>query len=207
MKQATLNLDLDLRAYFEEVVEDTLRGRAQRPDPAIQQYLLGLLEDSALGEGPVRETLGAPLAVQLSDALSAPPNVRFDKLRQLGDGVLLVGGMYESYLRRAGLADGYVIALGQRAYLAASSLMVRSGAEAVIIGESSTDLLARLAESLSRIIALLRDVSDTLVARSAHSARDVARLCERWVDKRSDHLARLLQGHGISPALLASSSN
>jgi hypothetical protein len=102
-----------------------------------------------------------------------------------------------------GLADGYVISLGQRAYSAASHLMTPGVS---MVGAQPTDLLARLAESLSSIMALLRDVADTLVARSASSARDLARLCERWVDRRTDHLARLLQGHGIRPPMLGISN-
>lgn len=201
MNESTLNLELDLRQFLQEVISDTLQGRANRPEPVIVEYLLGLLEDSARGEGPVRDTLGTPLVVQLSQALQAPPSERFGRLRKLGDGVLLLGGLYEPHLKHAGLPDRYVIALGQKAYSAASNLMVPSAATP-LVGDEGWDLLARLAEGFRHFVALLRDVSDTLVARSARSARDVAHLWERWVEKRTDHLTRLLQGQGIPAAAL-----
>jgi hypothetical protein len=94
-----------------------------------------------------------------------------------------------------------VIALGQKAYSAASHLMVPSPSTP-LLGDESWDLLARLAEGFRQFVALLRDVSDTLLARSARSARDVAHLWERWLQKRSDHLTRLLQGQGIPATAL-----
>lgn len=192
----SLDLDLGLRDFLREVVDDTLRGSNTRPEPLIQEYLLGLLEDSACGKGLVRETLASPLAVQLSEALHAPAAERFHRLRKLGDGVLLLGGLYEPHLRHTGLPDRYVIALGQKAYSSASQVMV-VGPSTPIVGEEPVDLLARLAEGFTQFIALLRDISDTLIARSANNARDLTKLWERWVEKKSDHLGRLLAGRGI----------
>lgn len=199
------SLDGNLRDFFVDVVGETLDGREARPSAIVQDYLVGLLEDSALslGRGPVETTLGAPLAVQLSEALHAPMAVRFDQLRRLGDGILLISGIYEAHLRKYGLEDRYVATLGAKAYSAASMIMTPSS-DALTVGRGALDILDRLAHGFVQFMKLLRDVADTLVARSAQSAGDVARLVERWLERRTTHLERLLGGKGIPSCALAS---
>lgn len=198
------SLEGNLRGFFVEVIGETLDGRAARPSAIVQDYLVGLLEDSALslGSGPVESTLGAPLAVQLSEALHAPIAVRFDQLRRLGDGILLLSGIYEAHLRKHGLEDRYVATLGSKAYSAASMIMIPS-ADSLVVGQSALNILDRLAHGFVQFMTLLRDVADTLVARSAQSAGDVARLVERWLERRTAHLERLLGGKGIPARALA----
>src|SRR5690606_23994534 len=96
-----------------------------------------------------------------------------------------------------GLQDRYVVALGQRAYRSASSLLeIPTGG--LLVGEKSHfDILRELALAFEELMVFLRAVSDTIVARAAKSATDLARLCELWLTDRSAHLGRLLRARGV----------
>ncbi len=195
--ESTLRLDADLGAFFREILDETLDYHETQPEPAVKQYVLGLLEDAAHKESAVRDAVGRPLALLLHDALRAQPAVRFERLRKAGDGILLVGGLYRGHLQRTGLEDRYVVAVGQKAYRSASSLLeVPSGG--LVVGEEGTcDILGELAAGFRDLMVLLREIADTIVARAARSASDLARLCEMWLSDRSAHLGRMLRARGV----------
>lgn len=192
-QEPAFRLDHDLGAYFRAVVDETLQHHSARPDPLVREYLLGLLEDAGATPESVTLAVERPLGVQLAEALGSHPAARFERLRQVGDGVLLVGGLYREYLERRGLEDGYVVAVGRRAYGAAAALLDTS------VGEKAggQGLLTELAHGFRDLMALLRDVALTLAARAAHSPKDLARLCEVWLRGRSEHLERLLRARGV----------
>ena len=192
----TFHLDHDLGAFFRQVVEETLEHHPQKPEPLVQAYLLGLLEDAGHTPEPIARGVGRPLALQLVEALEAHPAARFDRLRQVGDSVLLIGGLYRGYLERSGLEDRYVVAVGRRAYAAAASLM---DAPRPMAGEAkrAPDVLTELAYGFRDLMALLRDVALTIVAKAARSGADLAHLCELWIGERSAHLGRLLRARGV----------
>jgi hypothetical protein len=191
-------LDHNLGAYFRAVVEETLSHHPVQPEPLVQEYLLGLLEDAGAAPEALTHTVDRPLGLQLAEALGSHPAARFERLRRMGDGVLLMGGLYRGYLERRGLEDGYVVAVGQRAYGAAAAIL-----EAPATNTASTDkpraldLLSELSHGFRELMALLRDVALTLAARAARSATDLARLCEIWIRERSEHLERLLRARGV----------
>jgi hypothetical protein len=193
-----LSLDANLETFFREIVEETASAARNAPDPTLQEYVVGLLEDAAIGDdNVVRTAVDRPLALLLAEAMASKPSERFERLRQTGDGILIVGGLYRRHLQRAGLQDRYVVALGQRAYRTASSLLeIPTGG--LFVGEKSTfDILHELALAFEDLMVFLRAVSDTLVARAAKSASDIARLCELWLTDRSAHLGRLLRARGV----------
>lgn len=197
MTQADILLDADLEAYFEEVLNETLamRGR-EEPDEIIQQYLLGLLADCARSDEWVKETLNEPLPFLLRDALRADAAVRFERLRRIGDGVLVVSGLYHQHLQRIGLSDKYVVAFGSRAYEAASSVLAHHG-EAGDQQRDPADILLQLSCEFRDVVDVLRDLSHTLEVHSAQSTSDVMRLFERWLQSRSEHLGKMLAAKGF----------
>lgn len=205
MPDCTLSLEPDWNAYFRDVLEDTLKGTARPPDPALGQYVLGLLTDTALVGSPIERAVGAPLAIQLSDALHSERAVRFDRLRQLGDGILLLGGLYQPHLVRSGLDDGYVTVIGRRAYKMAASLM--QSPTSFELGptpaQPHADILSELAASFGQLMLFLRDVADTMAVRAMRSPRDMVSLLERWLVSRSDYLGRMLRAEGITIGALA----
>jgi len=197
LAESAFQLDHDLGSYLRTVVEETLEHHAARPEPLVQEYLLGLLQDAGSTPDSVARAVDRPLGIQLAEALGSHPAARFERLRQVGDGVLLIGGLYRGYLERHGLEDGYVVAVGRRAYGAAAALLdapLFSGEKA-----GALDVLSELAHGFRELMVLLRDVAMTLAARAAHSAKDLARLCEMWLRERSEHLERLLRARGIAP--------
>lgn len=183
--------------FFEAVVTQALAHRADRPGPVVEHYLVGLLEDAAAGEAHLGAAVDAPLALALAAALAAPPAVRFERLWRLGDAILLVGGLYQPHLSRVGLEDGYVTAVGGRAYQAASALVTREAHGALVIEGAEHDILGILARRFRELMLLLRDVADTLSVQAARSSGDLVRLLERWVNGGSEHLGRLLRGQGL----------
>lgn len=194
--EPAFHLDHDLKAYFRTVVEETLEHHPSRPEPLVQEYLLGLLEDAGSTPESVALAVERPIGVQLAEALGSHPAARFERLRQVGDGVLLIGGLYRGYLERRGLEDGYVVAVGRRAYGAAAALLETPAT----LGEKSGGpaVLTELSHGFRDLMSLLRDVALTLAARAAHSAQDLARLCEIWLHERSEHLERLLRARGVA---------
>ncbi len=195
--QRSLTLDTNLGTYFRDVIEETADHTRESPDPHLKEYVVGLLEDAAKKDGVVTSTVDRPLALLLSDAMGAAPSERFQRLRAAGDGILLVGGLYRGHLERNGLRDGYVVTLGKRAYESASSLLDVSRGAPVVGTDSSFDILRDLATAFFDLMNFLRAVADTMASRAAHSATHLAKLYETWRRNRSEHLARLLRGHGL----------
>lgn len=205
MPDSTVSLDTDWQSYFQDVLDDTLKGTAKPPDPALGQYVLGLLTDSALGSSPVDHATGAPLAVQLADALHSARAVRFERLRRLGDGVLLLGGLYQPHLVRSGLDDGYVTGIGKRAYRLAAAVVEGPSALELSAPQAQprADILAELAASFGQLMLFLRDVADTMAVRAMRTSEDMVCLLERWLLSRSDYLGRMLRAEGVPLGALA----
>ncbi len=190
-------LDGNLGGFFREVVEETCGHLRQAPDDHLKEYMLGLLEDSAIDDSIVAPAVDRPLALILADAMAAAPSERFQRLRKAGDGILLVGGLYRNHLRRVGVGDSYVVSLGQRAYQSASSLLEAPPGALVVGTDGAFDILRDLALAFGQLMEFLRAVSDILAARAAKSVAGIAHLYERWLTDRSVHLERLLRAQGI----------
>ena len=203
----SLQLNVDLEAYFRGVIDEASSHANTSPKAHIREYVVGLLQDAAQDTGVVTATVDRPLALLLNDALHAAPSERFHKLRSAGDGILLVGGLYRTHLKRSGLKDGYVVTLGQRAYESASLLLDAPSGALTVGTDRSFDILHDLACAFFDVMRFLRAVADTMAARAAHSAGQLARLYELWLADRSPHLERLLRAQGliISPRALAPS--
>lgn len=204
--EAKLRLDGDLGEFFREIVDETADLSPHALDGPLKEYVLGLLEDSVTKQAALQATVDRPLALALADAMAAEPAERFQRLRQTGDGILLVSGLYRGHLQKAGLEDRYVVAVGRRAYQSASSLLeLPRGVSAV--GARQWDILAELAHAFGEVMVFLRALADTIVAQAARSASDLARLCEVWLSDRSAHLGKLLRARGVLLDRAALTSN
>ncbi len=192
-----LSLQADLGEFFRQIVDETSDHEPRQLDQPVKQYVVGLLEDAAQTPSPVTAAVERPFALLLADAMAAEPAERFQRLRQTGDGILLVGGLYRGHLAKAGLEDRYVVAVGSRAYQSASSLLDFSGGGLRVGDSSPYDILGTLAQGFFELMVFLRHVADTIVAKAARSAHDLAKLCEMWLTDRSAHLGRLLRARGV----------
>lgn len=193
----TLSQSADLSQFFREIVDETADLAELGIESPIKQYVVGLLEDSASGPSPLTHAVDRPLSLLLSEAMAAEPAERFQRLRQVGDGILLIGGLYRKHLQRSGLADRYVVAVGSRAYQSASAILELSSGGTFVGKDSPYDLLGTLAQAFGDLMHFLRAVADTIVAKAARSAHDVAKLCELWLSDRSAHLGKLLRARGV----------
>lgn len=195
--ESNLTLTGDLGEFFREVIEETESHTHCAPDAHLKEYVVGLLEDAAQNDGLVAATVDRPLALVLSEAMHAAPTERFHRLREAGDSILLMGGLYRTYLHKSGVKDGYVVTLGQRAYASASSLLDVPRGALMVGTDNSFDILQELANAFSELMVFLRAVADTMAARAAHSASHLAKLYEIWRRDRSAHLGRLLRAQGL----------
>jgi hypothetical protein len=182
--ESSLTLTGDLGSFFREVIEETESHTHSAPGSHLKEYVVGLLENAAQHEGLVAATVDRPLALVLSEALHAAPAERFHRLREAGDGILLLGGLYRTHLRSSGVNDGYVVTLGQRAYASASSLLDVPRGALTVGTDHSFDILQELATAFSDLMNFLRAVADTMAARAVHSASHLARLYEVWRTER-----------------------
>jgi hypothetical protein len=188
-----------LQSYFSQALEETLVQQGGQLDPIVKAYLLGLLEDAACDQEVIGRTVSSPLALQLDAALRAEPAQRFDKLRQLGDGVLVVGGMFRERLESQGLADRYVAEVGSRAYLGAHAVLNTAALSApTAAGDTGPGILEGLALAFHDLMALLREVGSHMAATAAHARGDVSRLLELWLNRKSRAAHHLLISHGLA---------
>jgi hypothetical protein len=199
MENPEITLESDLDGYFRTIVKDVVKARRAAPDPVLEEYVLGLLTDSALGDVPIHNAGDVPLAIQLAEAMHAAAAVRFERLRQLGDSVLLLGGLYQPHLEHVGLDDRYVAHIGKTAYGAASSLLIRPTSTWIPEKDAATgpDIMRALASSFQALMHLLRDVADSLLIVAARTSGNLCTLVERWLRTRSTHLGHLLRSQGV----------
>jgi hypothetical protein len=199
MEKPGITLDHDVAGYFRTIVKDVLKSQTTAPEPIVEEYVLGLLADSAVGDVRIQGAQAVPLAIQLADAMQSDASVRFQRLREVGDGVLLLGGLYQPHLVRAGLDDQYVAHIGRTAYGAASALVTRNTKTWALAEQpqGTPDIMRALAVSFQPLMRLLRDVADALMVTAARSSSDMCQLLERWLHTRSAHLGKLLSTQGI----------
>ena len=176
---------------FEEVVSEVARDCGLSGKGECEVYLVTMLVENAVS--PVGfEQASEPFALRLARAMNDPRGDRFTQLRTLGDELLFLSGFFEEHLTRRGLTASYITGVGQMAYGGAASALGVGQAAAV-------SLFDELAHKFPLCVRVLRDVADSLRARSATSGRGVLELYQRWAKTGSPVLARSLAQHGVHP--------
>ncbi|MCS6902426.1 MAG: hypothetical protein NZX77_22010, partial [Polyangiaceae bacterium] len=138
-----------------------------------------------------QETLRRPVTLLLQEALEAPAQERFEKLKSLGDGSLYVVGIFQEHLEAQGVDAGYVSSVGATAYRSASSMLQRA--------DRSEDLFGELAAKFHLIVQALREVADAFFAGSAVGPEGLLRVYARWEKTGSVRLGRELIARGVVP--------
>jgi hypothetical protein len=187
-------LSTSISQYFQEVIDDAIRGRNVEATEAASSYLVGLLCDYARPDAEAASTLSQPLTFLLRDALDAAGSERFRRLRTLGDGVLYALGFFAGHIEGRGIDRGYVITVGSSAYEHAAA-MLRLGAGRA----GSSDVLAELAAKFEHFAEVIGDVADGSMASNARDDGSVVKLYERWLRTGSQRLAEALGEHGLVP--------
>ncbi len=188
----------DIRAFFREEILDVLERRGVELEEHTEFYLVNLLARFSdaeqlydVDEAGRRDD--TPLAFLLKRALEAPPAVRAELFRQLGDRSLYRAGFFSDSLARSLVDIDYYIAMGGRAYSSAADLS-RSGPRTV---RTFAAVFAELAQKFRRVVDVLMELSERVRTTGTD---DVARLYERWLHLESDRLAEQLARAGLVPA-------
>lgn len=189
----SLDLSANLETFFHDVVDDAIKKKHLAATEAAEYYLVSLLTDYARPDARSYSALERPLTLLLDEALNAPGNERFERLRLLGDGVLYVSGFFAPHLETRGVEVRYVTQLGARAYDGAGRLL-RGGAS-----DNAPDLFFELAENFGRFAELLTDVAERLALSAAPSSVSLLKLYERWLKTGSETLGSELAGRGVLP--------
>jgi hypothetical protein len=187
-----IETSVSLRGFFDGVVEEAVRARAQRPSDATRFYLATLLADYARPGTLNRAVLDVPLPLLLQGAMQAAGAERFDRLRRLGDDVLYLSGFFGDHLVRRGVEVSFVSLLGARCYDAAAALLRTPRSDSV-----GPDVFSELSDRFEVFVAILSDVAETLSARAARRPEDVVGLYSRWLETGSDCLADELARWGL----------
>lgn len=188
-----LDLSANLETFFHDVVDDAMKKKHVAATQAAEYYLVSLLTDYARPDRRSSEALDRPLTLLLDEALHAPGQERFERLRVLGDAVLYVSGFFAPHLETRGVEVRYVTSLGARAYDGAGKLL-RGAAS-----DSAPDLFFELSENFGRFAELLSTVAEQLSLAATPSSMGVLKLYERWLKTGSDALSSELLERGVLP--------
>jgi hypothetical protein len=189
----TLDLSASLETFFHDVVDDAMRKKQVAATEAAEYYLVSLLTDYAKPDARSCEALERPLTLLLDEALHAPGQERFERLRVLGDGVLYVSGFFAPHLETRGVEVRYVTSLGARAYDSAGKML--RGAS----GDAAPDLFFELAENFAQFAELLTAVAEKLSLAATPSSVGILKMYERWLKTGSESLGSELLEHGVLP--------
>jgi len=189
----TLDLSANLETFFHDVVDDAMRKKHVEATEAAEYYLVSLLTDYARPDARCNEALERPLTLLLDEALHAPGQERFERLRVLGDGVLYVSGFFAPHLQTRGVEVRYVTSLGARAYDSAGKMLRGASSEA------APDLFFELAQNFERFAELLSAVAEKLQLASAPASVGVLKLYERWLKTGNQSLSSELLERGVLP--------
>ncbi len=187
---STIDSYSDIRVYFHERLHEAFECQRMRASQETEIYLINLLAESSLAQRA--ETIECPLVTLLERAQSADGVERVQRFRELGDTALMVYGFFSDLIRRRGVDESYVRAMGGTGYASASELIRFVGRHP---RAGSAHVYRELAERFDEIGAVVADVRE----QTSCSERDVIAIYDKWVKTRSPRLARRLARAGLFP--------
>lgn len=177
--------------FFHEAVADALSRQRLRVREATERYLVnvlaGFVEAEALfAAGPGGPLEVEPLALTLLRALQASRQVRFERLKHLGDTSLFVSGFFGDSLAGRAVDLDYYVAMGEQAYQA----LAGGGGPA-----GSGELFGELAARFQRFVDCFAEIAELADLRSN---RGLVRLYRRFLMTGSERLAERLRERGVA---------
>jgi len=170
--------------YFKELVEGALVRRRVDACDLTEYYLVNLLCQYVRFDS--RESVEAPLALQLARALDRGGAEQRARLRNLGDFSLFMSGFFSESLRRRVVDVDYYKSMGEYAYGSLS--------------RADDDAFAEVFGELSRKFVGFMDVLSDISERTTLStSTDVLRLYEKWLRTGSERDGQRLVEQGILP--------
>ncbi len=181
----TIALVDNLESFFREAVAAARARHELETSQEAELYLASLL---ASEQDLTAVTGGQPLTLLLAEALERSGRDRFERLRQIGDGVLYTTGFFGEHLAERGHSVAYLEELGAQAYRGAAQLVPAAGG-----------VFYELAGRFGVFVRLLREVAEGVSASAVRSHRAVLDLYERWLVTGSEALGQALVGCGVWP--------
>ncbi|MSP26564.1 MAG: hypothetical protein EXR75_15735 [Myxococcales bacterium] len=169
-----------------------MRARKVAATDAAEQYLASLLGEFARGTR-AGESADRPLTLLLGEALESSGAERFQRLQNIGDGVLYAVGFFGDAFEKRGADPHYAMSVGSSAYGHAAAMLRLTGSGA------GPDVLAELARSFERFVAVVMEVADALFTPGVDDDTSVLRLYRRWERTGSERLADALAVRGVCP--------
>ena len=179
--------------YFREMVTDVVSHRRIKIQEITEFYLVDLLAKFLESEHLfVQQADGSidsePLAFMLMKALESEREQRFQQLKRLGDTSLFVSGFFGDSLANSLVDVDYYIAMGGRAYDALK--------DASRGGTGKLDVLyGELSDKFGTFVDIFAEISELSQLRSN---RGLLKLYERFLNTRSERVARMLQQRGVA---------
>ncbi len=180
---------LSPREFFREMVTDALSHRRLHVDEVTEFYLVDLLagfleKERLFVEEPDGTVTAEPLALILLRALASERRARAAQLKRLGDTALFVSGFFGDSLARSRVDVDYYSAMGERAYGALAE------------SERGLDALyEELSDRFEDFVDLFAGIAELSDLRSN---RGLLRLYERFLQTRSERVARMLRDRGVA---------
>ncbi len=175
--------------WFREMVADVLAQRQLRVQEVTEFYLVNLLarfleRERLFVEEPDGTVTAEPLALILLRALASERRARAAALKRLGDTALFVSGFFGDSLARSRVDVDYYIAMGERAYGALAE------------SERGLDeLYEELSERFGQLVDVFAEIAELSDLRSN---RGLVRLYERFLQTRSERVAKMLRDRGVA---------
>ncbi|MEZ4742546.1 MAG: hypothetical protein R3B45_08875 [Bdellovibrionota bacterium] len=195
IEDKTIQLTVSPTEFFREKVSSAIDRQKLEVNDDIEFYLVNLLceyinptRDGSFSNGD--KLLDTPLALQLKNALEAPPEKQFRIFKQLGDTSLYISGYFQDFFNRKIYDIDYFITLGSSAYDNIAILMRDRD-------DSFADTYHSLAKLFKRLVEVVAEVSDGF---NPNQSLNVLATYDRWTKNQdSERLRRKLEESGILP--------
>jgi hypothetical protein len=186
----------DLRDYFRESVDTTIKKQGVEVDSHAAHYVVNLLtifsRSDEFYEDHGEEYGLRPLALMMADAAEArSPTERNFFLQRIGDVALFISGFFADSLANKAVDLDYYIHMGGNAYGSLSDEMRGTARGTVFVS-----IYRELAQKFNILVDVLNEVRDDT---SQETSTNLLRTYEIWLKTGSQRAARLLQENGVVP--------
>lgn len=183
----------DLLDYFFDAIESASKNQHVELDEHTKSYVTNVLYSFSCSTGQAEQTLKAlmeqPVALQMSEAMSAPPGRRFKSLKQIGDYCLYLTGFFHQALHRKPVSANYYMDMGGGAYLRAARSLTGHGGDNPFV-----TLFRNMATRFGELVDVINEISE----RSFNRSPDILRLYDRFLETGEPRLAKRLATLGVA---------
>lgn len=186
----------DLRDYFRESVDTTIKRQGVEIDPHAAHYVVNLLTIYSRSENFFEdhdEEYGLrPLALMMADAAEArSPAERNFILQRIGDVALFISGFFADGLAYKLVDLDYYIHMGGNAYGSLSDEM-----RGTVRGKVFVGIYQELARKFQILVDVLNEIRDDA---ALDTGTNLLRAYDIWLKTGSKRAARLLRQNGVVP--------